>query len=89
MSKMWRQSLEREKAIAEYICATQGEGLLEDGVTVGGATLAERFEQKWHANGFSGASVWAGAAALRHWVASAGFDNSGKYTYHLNEHRNS
>ena len=79
--------LEREIALADNICKTQVESLVEaaGGVTLGGKAIAYRYKKKWESAGYSGLND--AFEALLHWVVCAGYDSSGRYVYELSSHR--
>lgn len=67
-----------ERELAYYTARAHAQTIVDKmgGVTIGGATLSDRFFEKWSAAGFN---VDKEAASLRHWVLSAGYSQDGQF----------
>ncbi len=71
-----------EKQLAENIMKVHGQTLVDNngGVTIGGADLAEKYFDFFSPMGNT-MEIYECATALRHWVASAGYDMNGKFKF--------
>ena len=67
-----------ERDLALCVAKAQAPAFVDefDGVTLGGSTIAEKYNKKWSKAGYD---VTEAAEAIRHWVVSAGYDNDGKF----------
>jgi hypothetical protein len=74
-----------ERELAENVCRCHAMTLVDKagGVTLGGATLAEMFNEMWGGNFDCQDCV----DALRHWVVSAGYDADGVFTVVYSDYR--
>lgn len=73
-----------ERQLAENICKVAARNLVDDngGVSMGGISLAEAYAQRhYKAGGYDPKDVDECAAALRHWVEAAGYDENGNFQY--------
>ena len=69
-----------ERQLAENICRVHAQMIVDDagGITLGGANLADRHFAMW--------KDFECSQALRHWVASAGYDENGEFEYYISNH---
>ena len=67
-----------ERDLALHVAKAQAPAIVDDfnGMTLGGSTIAEKYNEKWSAAGYD---VTEAAEAIRHWVVSAGYGNDGKF----------
>ena len=74
-----------EKTLAYNTAKAHAQTIVDEmgGVTLGGATIADRFFEKWTA---AGHRIGREYDALRHWLMAAGYDNDGRFTIIMSSH---
>ena len=73
-----------EKELAANVARLHAKGIVDNlgGATLGGSTIADRYQALWSAAGYD---VSASADALRHWVECAGYDDNGEFEVKISD----